>query len=503
MSDAYLQQICRSLVDLFPDLILPQVLTGRVRLDSRQVEVGDLFIALQGSQLDGRRFIDSAIKQGAGLVLVESEKNAFSYRDASSTEIPIVELADLRALLGSWLFTAGGINPDAFNLIGITGTNGKTSVSHYIAQLLTQLKQQTAVIGTVGIGALDDLHTATHTTPDIVSLHRTLADLYQQGFTYQAMEVSSHALDQQRTAGAPFRAAVFTNLSRDHLDYHGSMEAYGEAKLRLFTSDNLALSIVNLDDDFSNQILSSQTAQQCFTYSLSNPKADLYCHQVQAVSNGFQIELNGRWGKRILVLPLLGDFNIANILAALLTLLGLGFDFERLLKIAESICSVPGRMQLVSSIDTPLVIVDYAHTPDALENALQAIQQHIKGKLWCVFGCGGDRDIGKRPLMAEVAERLSDNVVITSDNPRSEVPELIIEQVCQGLSNKQARVEVDRQQAILQTVLQAGAEDVVLVAGKGHETYQEISGVRYSFDDVEQARLAQDAYIHQLGVRDD
>jgi UDP-N-acetylmuramoyl-L-alanyl-D-glutamate--2,6-diaminopimelate ligase len=281
------------------------------------------------------------------------------------------------------------------------------------------------------------------------------------------------------------------------------MEAYGEAKLKLFISDNLDLSIVNLDDNFSNQILSSQTAKQCLTYSLSNPKADLYCHQIQAVSNGFQIELGGRWGKQMLVLPLLGDFNIANILAALLTLLGLGFDFDRLLKIAENICSVPGRMQLVFSVDTPLVIVDYAHTPDALENALQAIQQHIKGKLWCIFGCGGDRDIGKRPLMAEVAERLSDNVVVTSDNPRSEVPELIIEQICQGLSNKQVRVEVDRQKAILKTVLQATPEDVVLLAGKGHETYQEINGVRHAFDDVEQAELAQAAYINQSGVHGD
>lgn len=532
MSDRCLQSICSALQTLFPHFSCPDYLSGQLRLDSRQVQSGDLFIALQGSRLDGRRFIPSAIKQGAALILVESDQDQCSFEsmvgDGESVrnkQIAVVELADLRSRLGQWLFDTSSINDSRFNLIGITGTNGKTSVSHYLAQLLEQLQKQTAVIGTVGIGALDNLQAATHTTPDLVSLHHTLDQLFQQGFYYQAMEVSSHALDQQRTAGVPFKAAVFTNLSRDHLDYHGSMQAYGEAKLKLFQQPGLALALVNLDDDFAEQILQNHSAEQCLTYSLANSEADLYCRQVSVTSDGFQLELDGHWGEHKLHLPLLGRFNIANVLSALLTLLGLGFEPQALYQAVSQLKPVPGRMQLVSTIQpqsqasdlsqdkkaaqtfaqeykqAPKVVVDYAHTPDALENALRAVGEHLQGRLWCIFGCGGDRDRGKRPLMAQAAEQLADCVVVTSDNPRTEDPQQIIADICQGLSTPAVLVETDRQQAIERTLLLADPDDVILLAGKGHETYQEIGIERFDFDDVEQAKRAQALYLSQAEVQ--
>lgn len=511
MPDRCLQNICSALQTLFPHFSCPDNLSGQLRLDSRQVQNGDLFIALQGSQLDGRRFIPSAIKQGAALILVESDQDRYS--SESADQLPVIELVDLRRRLGQWLFDTSRINDLRFNLIGITGTNGKTSVSHYLAQLLEQLKKQTAVIGTVGIGALDNLQTSTHTTPDLISLHHTLDQLFQQGFHYQTMEVSSHALDQQRIAGVPFKAAVFTNLSRDHLDYHGSMQAYGEAKLKLFQQPGLPLAVVNLDDDFAEQILQNHSAEQCLTYSLSNSEADLYCRKISATGDGFQLQLAGCWGEDELHLPLLGQFNIANVLSALLTLLGLGFEPQALYQAVSQLKPVPGRMQLVTTtqaedrkadqtqdprlLEAPKVVVDYAHTPDALENALRAVHEHLQGRLWCIFGCGGDRDRGKRPLMAQAAEQLADCVVVTSDNPRTEDPEQIIADTCQGLSQPAVLVEVNRQQAIRQTLSLANTNDVILLAGKGHETYQEIGTERFDFDDVEQAKQAQRLYLEQ------
>ncbi|WP_051228119.1 UDP-N-acetylmuramoyl-L-alanyl-D-glutamate--2,6-diaminopimelate ligase [Oceanospirillum beijerinckii] len=520
MPDRYLRSICSALQALFPHFFCPDNLSGQLRLDSRQVQSGDLFIALQGSQLDGRRFIPAAIEQGAALVLVESDQDLCSFEPAvgddglvNNKQAVVVELTDLRRRLGQWLFEASNINDPRFTLIGVTGTNGKTSVSHYLAQLLESLHKQTAVIGTVGIGALDSLKTATHTTPDLISLHQTLDQLFQQGFYHQAMEVSSHALDQQRTAGVPFTAAAFTNLSRDHLDYHGSMQAYGEAKLKLFQQPGLPLAVVNLDDAFAEQIMLKHSAEQCLTYSLSNSAADLYCQQITATTEGFQLQLAGRWGEHQLDLPLLGQFNIANVLSALLTLLGLGFDLQALYQSVSQLKPVPGRMQLVTTaqaedrkvdqaqdsglLQAPKVVVDYAHTPDALDNALRAVREHLQGRLWCVFGCGGDRDRGKRPLMAQAAEKLADCVVVTSDNPRTEDPQQIIADTCRGLSNPAVLVEVDRQRAIQQTLLLANADDVVLLAGKGHEAYQEIDTERFDFDDVEQAKQAQRLYLEQ------
>ncbi|WP_051206415.1 UDP-N-acetylmuramoyl-L-alanyl-D-glutamate--2,6-diaminopimelate ligase [Oceanospirillum maris] len=515
----YLQQ---KLVVLFPEL-LPEffsdrsttpALTGLLRIDSRQIERHDIFVALNGTQHKGRDFIPSAIEKGAGLVLLESDVDTLYWVES----IPIVALKDLRHRLGAWLAAAGELNTGSPHLIGITGTNGKTSVSHYLAQLLEMLGEKAAVIGTVGIGALNDLKTATHTTPDLIQLHQVLATLKRQDFNYQVMEVSSHALDQKRTAGVPFEVGIFTNLSRDHLDYHGTMAAYGAAKSALFTQYPLSVALLNADDAYYPElkatIASNNTDVRLLSYSLDKTDADLYCETLLAHPQGFQLTLNGRWGSFDVSLPLLGDFNVANALAATAVLFALGFKPDQVVAQLRQIKPVAGRMQLVSINEAlsgdnckdsnvnrlPKVVVDYAHTPDALENALLAVGGHIQGCLWCVFGCGGDRDAGKRPLMAEVASRLSDNVIVTSDNPRSENPADIVFQVEAGLIKPATLVDVDRQRAIEQAILRADTDDVILIAGKGHETYQEIQGVRHYFDDVDVAQAALRLRGHQALV---
>ncbi|SJZ44955.1 UDP-N-acetylmuramoylalanyl-D-glutamate--2,6-diaminopimelate ligase [Oceanospirillum multiglobuliferum] len=503
------RKVLEQLSQCFPEL--PLALAGALdnktfslQLDSRLVQAGDLFIALRGSQQDGRNFISAAITKGASIVLVEADQDHFELQTFAEQQIPVIELKTLRSRLGAWLAASTGLGATHGScLIGVTGTNGKTSVTHYLAQLLDAVQKPCAVIGTVGIGAIHQLQTASHTTPDLISLHAVLAKLQQDGFVYQAMEVSSHALDQQRIAGVPFSIAIFTNLSRDHLDYHGDMDSYGAAKLKLFQCTDLALSVLNLDDAFTATILEHQQAKNCVTYSLYNTEADLYCESVQALPEGFLLQLAGRWGEHALRLPLFGEFNIANVLAALAALLGSGFSLEQLLPIAAQLKPVAGRMQLLSQPDVAKVVIDYAHTPDALNNALQAVKAHLKGRLICVFGCGGDRDRGKRPLMAQAAEQHANQIWVTSDNPRTESPEQIVQEILSGFSPNSAllvHIEVDRALAIQQAITGAAVEDVVLIAGKGHENYQEIQSVRHYFDDVVCARVAQQATAEKIAL---
>lgn len=502
-SDRFVALVQKKVEELFPKLAGLPALEGLLCIDSRQVSSGDTFVALNGTYHRGFDFIPQAIAKGAGLILLESDQDEIYEID----QVPVVALNHLRHRLGEWLGEAGELKDSTLHLIGITGTNGKTSVSHYLARMLEGLQQKAAVIGTVGIGALDNLQIATHTTPDLVQLHKVMSELKQQGFCYQAMEVSSHALDQQRTAGVPFEIGVFTNLSRDHLDYHGTMAAYGEAKSHLFTQYPIRYAVINADDEYraelERHIARSQSRPTIYRYSLTDSKADLYCAGCSANSRGFALTLDGRWGRFDLQLPLLGRFNVANALASAVTLLALGFQAQDVMAQLEAVQPVAGRMQLVqlgfqqgteniemAKPEKPQVVVDYAHTPDALENALLAVKEHIQGRLWCVFGCGGDRDAGKRPLMAEVASRLADEVVVTSDNPRSEDPAHILAQVEQGLLKPATLSQVDRAEAIRRAINSASPEDVILIAGKGHETYQEVKSVRHHFDDVEQALLA-------------
>ena len=459
-----------------------------MHMDSRRVGPGDVFIAVAGEQGDGLDYVNKAVAQGAAAVLVEAVGSAGQFDDLG---VPVIVVDGLKGQLGvlaKRFYADADADADAdagMQLIGVTGTNGKTSVTHMLAHLLQGLGQSCAVVGTLGWGFTDSLRDTGMTTPDIVSTHRILARLARTGARYVAMEVSSHGLAQNRIDQVDISAAVFTNLSRDHLDYHGDMASYGASKRSLFLRD-MQLAVFNLDDDFGAQ-LSQDSGIGCdkLSYSLTNNAADVCCSQLRFHSAGCTAVVATPWGQGELHSPLLGRFNLLNLLSCITLLGGLGFDLQSLLRTARSVCSAPGRMELVWESDIR-VIVDYAHTPDALEQVLQALRPHVEGHLWLVFGCGGDRDKGKRPLMGELAGRLADRLVLTSDNPRSESPGRIIDDIREGIDAvANTTIEPDRQRAIAYALAGASAGDIVIIAGKGHENYQEINGQRRPFSDRE------------------
>jgi UDP-N-acetylmuramoyl-L-alanyl-D-glutamate--2,6-diaminopimelate ligase len=454
-------------------------------LDSREVRPGDLFLALPGESTDGRRFIAQAIASGAAAVAWESRDFAWN-REWS---VPNVPVAGLRAHLGEIADAFYGHPSSHMTMVGVTGTNGKTSCSHWIAQAFCSLGRKAAVIGTVGSGFPGALAAARNTTPDAVSLHRQLAELLAQGAEACAMEVSSHGLDQGRVNAVEFDTALFTNLSRDHLDYHGSMEAYGAAKARLFQWPGLRHAVLNLDDAFGRRLAESldRTRTSVLGYGLG--RGEIAGHNLALTTHGLEMDVATSWGKARLASPMLGEFNASNLLGVLGVLLGVGVPLSEAIDALGRVGPVPGRMQLVREAGAPLVVIDYAHTPDALEKVLVTLRRLLPagGRLFCVFGCGGDRDPGKRPLMGEVATRLSHHAVVTSDNPRSENPRSIIEAIVAG-SHPNYSTEPDRAAAIAHALYEARPGDVVLVAGKGHEAYQEVEGVRLPFDDAEVAR---------------
>ncbi len=474
---------------LLPELQLPpgkaqQQITG-ISNDSRRIQGGDLFLACRGEHYDGARFITDAVARGAVAVLCETAVEA----DERLTNVVVVEVPDLAARQAELACRFYRQPSRAMQMIGITGTNGKTSCCHFVAQALTQLGRKAAIIGTTGNGFVGELQRATHTTPDAVQLQQLLAGLQQQGAAAVAMEVSSHALAQQRVAGVAFDQAVFTNLSRDHLDYHGTMPAYAEAKAKLFVDSGIQKAVINTDDAFGRELWRRLPAGIDAIAVGAEPVAG--AKQLRILSSrldqqGIHAELDSPWGALTVNSPLLGSFNLYNLLSALAILVGAGIEPKRALAVLNQLPGVEGRMQAFTAANQPLVVIDYAHTPDALDKALASLRQHCTGQLWCLFGCGGDRDRGKRPLMAQVAEQRADRLLITSDNPRSEDPEAIIDQVVAGLSwPESAQRQPDRRQAIEVLIRQAAATDVVLVAGKGHEDYQEINGVRHHFSDIE------------------
>jgi UDP-N-acetylmuramoyl-L-alanyl-D-glutamate--2,6-diaminopimelate ligase len=389
----------------------------------------------------------------------------------------------------------------ALRVIGITGTNGKTSVSHFVAQALDSSPLgPSGVIGTVGSGPIVDLSPAEMTTPDAIELQRLLAELRGRRLRSVAMEVSSHGLSQKRVAGIDFDVAVFTNLSRDHLDYHGSMSAYAEAKARLFRHPGLKSAVVNLDDPFGLELLALLPAEvRAFGYSLEPaparlppPVEVLFLGRIGAMDReglALAIESGGRsWAFKS---QILGRFNAYNLLAAAATLAALGLPLDTAIEELGKVSSVTGRLERFGGTGQPLVVVDYAHTPDGLEQTLRSSREICPGTLWCVFGCGGDRDRGKRPLMGAIAERLADRVIVTWDNPRREDPALIIDDIRRGMpATDKVSVEADRALAIRLAVLAASPGDVVLVAGKGHEAYQEIQGQRWPYSDRDTVRAA-------------
>lgn len=461
-----------------------------ITLDSRNVVPGSMFIAVRGLVVDGRDFIDQAIQQGASVVVVQSD--AGTIRQVG--QCWVIDVPDLDKTLGE--ISARFYGSPSLNLfmVGVTGTNGKTTVAQLIAQAFDLLGEASAVIGTAGNGVWPNLTTATHTTPDAVSLQSLLADYERQGAQAVSMEVSSHGLAQGRTQGVAFDVAVFTNLSRDHLDYHGSMDEYGRTKAQLFQSQGLKSSVINLDDPFARELLSVAQGEPV-TYSQSNAEASIYCQRIELRAEGMLLEIVTPKGNLEVESSLVGRFNVSNLLAVVAVLLVRGVPLNSIGRIAKCFRSVSGRMEMFSNTDKPSVVVDYAHTGDALEKALEAIQLHCKGKLHCVFGCGGDRDKGKRPQMAAIAERLSDSVLLTNDNPRTEEPQVIIEDVMRGFEHpERVTVESDRATAIKLAIEEARPEDWVLIAGKGHEEYQEVQGVKHEFSDVEQVKAALTRY---------
>lgn len=464
-----------------------------ITADSRQVRPGSLFLAYPGAQHDGRDYIAHAIHSGASAVVFEQQD--FSW-DAQWS-VPHAAVGQLKNQVGEIAAEYYQQPTKNLTMIGVTGTNGKTSVSQWLAQCLAILGKKPAVVGTIGNGLVtaqsSTLMEAGNTTPDAILLQALLADFLQQGADAVAMEVSSHGLDQGRVNGVEFDIAVLTNLTRDHLDYHGTMQAYAMAKQKLLTWDGLRMAILNAEDAFGTDMADMLKRQHKPHMTYGMVSADVQGSHLELHQQGLSMQVNTPQGRALLYAPVLGRFNAYNVLAVLATLLALEFSLESAITAIAQIKPVLGRMQQLGGKTLPLVVIDYAHTPDALEKVLTTLREQVRGKLICVFGCGGDRDAGKRPLMGAVASRLADVVIVTSDNPRNEDPNQIISAVVSEMTAGH-QVIVERAQAIHQAVQWAQPQDIVLVAGKGHEDYQEISGIRTHFNDAEVASSALSQY---------
>ncbi|MCD1597406.1 UDP-N-acetylmuramoyl-L-alanyl-D-glutamate--2,6-diaminopimelate ligase [Rheinheimera aquimaris] len=464
---------------------IPPCQLNQLQLDSRKVRSGDVFLAIPGVQQHGKQFIAQALAQGAALVLTDEGQ----YDDKRILVLP--ELMQLLPALAASFYQQPA---RSLQLVGITGTNGKSSTAFFVSQLAEQLAQKAAVIGTLGYGSCSKLTPLPNTTPHYVDIQRILSEAVAAKTQLVAMEVSSHALVQQRVAGLWFDAAVFTNLTRDHLDYHGSMAEYGAAKALLFTPQLSRAAVINVSDEFGRQ-LAAQSQLPVWAYGKA---ADcrgfnryLAYDDVLATEDGYQLQLSSHVAEYNFYLPLLGEFNIQNVLAAMSSMLVLGYDLTTVVAACSQLKPVPGRMEQFKFAQNFTAVVDYAHTPDALQQALQSLRLHCKGKLWCVFGCGGDRDRGKRPLMGQLAELHADHVIITADNPRSEDVLSICEEIAAGMSpDGSYTIEPDRQSAIKLALISAQEGDVVLVAGKGHETIQIIGSEHRQYDER--------AYLRQL-----
>jgi len=463
-----------------------------MQMDSRQVKAGDVFFALFGKNHDARDYIELAVSNGAVAVVADAGGKWQGLIHIG--KVPVIAVQNLRAKLGDIAASFYHHPSHAMPVIGVTGTNGKTSCTQFIAQILAALGQSCGVVGTLGYGVYPELKDTGFTTPDPLALQAALAELREQRTAVLAMEASSQGLHQHRLQSVEFHTAVFTNLTRDHLDYHGTMEAYAESKRRLFELPTLKVGIVNMDDNHAVVMLNAlPRCARSFTYSISNPLADVYARSISYRGDGFDLQLTTPWGEGMIRSSLLGAFNVSNLLAAVAAVMTLpaAYALDEVLKAASSIKPVNGRMAVIGSVDGMTAVVDYAHTPDGLRSALEAVRQHASGNVWCVFGCGGNRDQGKRPLMAEVAEALADHVIVTDDNPRLENADDIVRQILLGFSRRdEVMVERDRAAAIRMAVSRAASGDMVLVAGKGHENYQDIGGQRMVFSDASQVRLA-------------
>ncbi len=470
-------------------------------VDSRAVKPGDIFVALAGSVHDGRQFIGQAIERGAAAIVCES------LGACPIPTVPVREVSGLARMLGELGAAWYGDPSSRLELVAVTGTNGKTTCTNWIARGFAQMGRKAAVIGTLGSGIVEPGEPLPKwssfglTTPDVLSLHRMLAGFLAEGVEVVAMEASSIGLDQGRLDGARVGPAVFTNLSRDHLDYHGDEQSYLLAKMRLFAWPGLRTAIINGDDPVAPVVLDHVPAGvETIAFGQLpgehgwRARRKLSAWQISEGPEATRVSIGGDFGRAQIEFRVLGRFNVVNATAAAAAWVSLGMPFDDAVRCLESLRSLPGRMQALRATSAPLVVVDYAHTPDALLQVLQALRPVAAargGYLWCVFGAGGERDPGKRPLMGVVAERHADRVVITSDNPRGETPFRIVSDIRAGLTREPWLTELDRRAAIRRAIEEAGLQDVVLVAGKGHESWQEIDGVRHPFCDIEVASALQ------------
>lgn len=461
---------------------------------SDQVRRGDLFVALAGDRTHGLEHLDAAIQQGAAAVLWEPQ-SSLQGPDArcSIPHFAVPQLGRHVGILADRFYRSPSRD---MTVIGVTGTDGKTSVSQFLAQCLHSETTACGVIGTLGYGIHGDLHPGPHTTPQAIQLQCELSLMQSRGAKTVVMEASSHGLHQGRLNGTAFDVAVLTHLNRDHLDYHGDLKSYAAAKQRLFEFPGLRQAILNLDDTFGRSLAERFAgSRELLGYSVTGGFKVEEIPQIRTTRmelgvQGIRLEVDTPWGQGELRSALLGRFNAENLLATVAVLLALGFSLKGALQRVAEVRPVRGRMESFGGVGKPLVVVDYAHTPGALNQVLRALRSHCRGRLWCVFGCGGDRDAGKRPQMAQVAEQLADSLIITDDNPRHEAPEAIVHDMLAGLTVPQAvQVIHDRGRAIATAIQQAGRDDVVLVAGKGHEEVQINGDQTVPFSDRQQVSL--------------
>lgn len=464
-------------------------------LDSRKLVGGELFLAVPGFAVDGRHYITAAEQAGAVAVLADAG-DGFTVPEVAG-DIPVILVPGLRNRLGTIANLYYRQPSEYLRVVGVTGTNGKTSCCWFIAQLLSLLEQPCAVMGTIGKGVPPQLESCLNTTSDVISLHQYMAELRERDVVSMAIEVSSHGLDQGRVDDVVFEVGVFTNISRDHLDYHKTLDAYVQAKSLLFADGRVRKAVINLDDKYSKQMLSSCSAEtEVVTYSAQNSEADIFAESIRLETDGLVADIRTPWGSGKLGTPQLGRFNLQNLMAVVGAVCVQGHPLDRVLRLIPELGTVPGRMQRFGGGSKPLVVVDYAHTPDALHSVLSALREHGADRLSCVFGCGGDRDRGKRPLMTRAALDGADKVVVTSDNPRSEPPAQIIADAIADVevgSGSLTTIE-DRAEAIATTIAKAAVGEIIVVAGKGHEDYQEVQNVRMPFDDREHVTRALDLW---------
>lgn len=465
--------------------IYPQIASdrsyGSLELDSRKVQPGGVFLALKGHDADGWSYVDSAVESGAKLILTDSQ----DCQDVLG--VPVIYDKMLKSHLGQLAGACFGWPTKHIDIIGVTGTNGKTSVCLFVAQMLTQMGYPCGYIGTNGCGLIGDITPLSNTTPDIIELNRILATMRENGAEYCAMEVSSHGLEQDRVAGLEFACTAFTNLSRDHLDYHKSMEGYANSKQKLFLNYFSKTSVINVDDILGQELIRKMANKPgIYSCSTKNNSADIRGANIQYSTSGLSFELHTPWGSNEVSVPLFGAFNVENLLLAIGSIVSLGIEFKAVCNQLHDLKPVIGRMEFIDNPVNKAIAVDYAHTPDALEKALIAIRAHCTGNVWIVFGCGGDRDKGKRPLMAAIAEAYGDYVVVTDDNPRTENSEDIMADIAVGFTEPEADhifYKPNRLDAISWAISQSDEGDAILIAGKGHEEYQIVGDQILDFSD--------------------